>query len=137
MLHKNFIAGEWVEGKSAKDNINPSDVSDVVGTYAQADKAQALAAIAAAKTALPGWAAGRFVRFNEGLPAASSKYSSKAPANGRVDRKTTRTATTSLKPAASRITIMCTARCNSSAGRIATGSSCLTATRDRSVRFSR
>lgn len=57
MLHKNFIAGEWVEGKSAKDNINPSDVSDVVGTYAQADKAQALAAIAAAKAALPGWAA--------------------------------------------------------------------------------
>ncbi len=57
MLHKNFIAGEWVEGKSAKDNINPSDVSDVVGTYAQADKAQALAAIAAAKEALPGWAA--------------------------------------------------------------------------------
>ena len=57
MLHKNFINGEWVEGKSAKDNINPSDVSDVVGTYAQADKAQALSAIAAAKAALPSWAA--------------------------------------------------------------------------------
>jgi alpha-ketoglutaric semialdehyde dehydrogenase len=57
MLHKNFIAGEWVEGASAKDNINPSDVSDVVGTYAQADKAQTLAAIAAAKAALPAWSA--------------------------------------------------------------------------------
>ncbi len=57
MLHKNYINGEWVEGKSAKDNINPSDVSDVVGVYAQADKAQALAAIAAAKAALPAWAA--------------------------------------------------------------------------------
>jgi aldehyde dehydrogenase (NAD+) len=57
MLHKNFIAGEWVEGKAAKDNINPSDVSDVVGSYAQADRAQALTAIAAAKAALPGWAA--------------------------------------------------------------------------------
>jgi acyl-CoA reductase-like NAD-dependent aldehyde dehydrogenase len=57
MLHKNFINGEWVDGASAKDNINPSDVSDVVGTYAQADKAQALAAIAAAKAALPSWAA--------------------------------------------------------------------------------
>ena len=54
MLHKNFIAGEWVEGKAAKDNINPSDVSDVVGSYAQADRAQALTAIAAAKAALPG-----------------------------------------------------------------------------------
>lgn len=57
MLHKNYINGEWLEGKSAKDNINPSDVSDVVGSYAQADKAQALAAIAAAKSALAGWAA--------------------------------------------------------------------------------
>jgi acyl-CoA reductase-like NAD-dependent aldehyde dehydrogenase len=57
MLHKNYINGEWLEGKSAKDNINPSDVSDVVGSYAQADKAQALTAIAAAKSALAGWAA--------------------------------------------------------------------------------
>ncbi len=57
MLHKNFINGEWVEGKTAKDNINPSDVSDVVGSYAHADKAQAQSAIAAAKAALPGWAA--------------------------------------------------------------------------------
>ena len=40
-LHKNFINGEWVEGAEAKANINPSDVSDVVGEYAQADKAQA------------------------------------------------------------------------------------------------
>ena len=56
-LHKNFINGEWVEGASAKDNINPSDVSDIIGQYAQADKAQAEAAIAAAKAAAPGWAA--------------------------------------------------------------------------------
>jgi alpha-ketoglutaric semialdehyde dehydrogenase len=55
MLHKNFINGEWVEGTGAKDNINPSDVSDVVGGYAQADKAQTLSAIAAAKAALPAW----------------------------------------------------------------------------------
>ena len=40
-LHKNFINGEWVEGKGARDNINPSDTSDIVGTYAQADEAQA------------------------------------------------------------------------------------------------
>ncbi|MFO1034058.1 MAG: aldehyde dehydrogenase family protein [Hyphomicrobiales bacterium] len=57
MLHKNYIAGEWVAGASAKDNINPSDVSDVVGSYAQADKTQTEAAIAAAKAALPGWSA--------------------------------------------------------------------------------
>jgi acyl-CoA reductase-like NAD-dependent aldehyde dehydrogenase len=56
-LHKNFINGEWVAGVSAKDNINPSDVSDIVGEYAQADKAQMEAAIAAAQAAAPAWAA--------------------------------------------------------------------------------
>jgi aldehyde dehydrogenase (NAD+) len=56
-LHKNFINGEWVAGADAKENINPSDVSDVVGKYAQADKAQTEAAIAAAQAALPAWAA--------------------------------------------------------------------------------
>ncbi len=54
-LHKNFINGEWVDGKGTRDNINPSDVSDIVGTYAQADEAQARDAIAAAKAAFPAW----------------------------------------------------------------------------------
>jgi aldehyde dehydrogenase (NAD+) len=54
---RNFVAGEWVAGKSAKENINPSDVSDVIGLYAHADAAQTQAAIAAAKAAAPGWAA--------------------------------------------------------------------------------
>ncbi len=55
MLHKNFINGEWLDGHSVKDNINPSDVTDVVGHYAQADSAQTGAAIAAAKAAFPAW----------------------------------------------------------------------------------
>jgi aldehyde dehydrogenase (NAD+) len=55
MLHKNYINGEWLDGVSAKENINPSDVSDVVGLYAQADARQTQDAIAAAKAALPGW----------------------------------------------------------------------------------
>ena len=56
-LHKNFINGEWVAGAEAKENINPSDISDIVGEYAQADKAQAEMAIAAAQAAAPAWAA--------------------------------------------------------------------------------
>ena len=55
-LHKNYINGEWVEGKDARDNVNPSDLSDIIGSYAQASKADAEAAIAAAKAAQPGWA---------------------------------------------------------------------------------
>ena len=56
-LHRNFINGEWLEGKGVRENINPSDVSEVIGEYAQADKAQTEAAIAAAKAAQPAWAA--------------------------------------------------------------------------------
>jgi alpha-ketoglutaric semialdehyde dehydrogenase len=57
MLHKNFINGEWLDGADAKENINPSDVSDVVGLYAQADTKHTETAIAAAKAALPQWSA--------------------------------------------------------------------------------
>ena len=56
-LHRNFINGEWLEGKGVRENINPSDLTDIVGEYAQADKAQTEAAIAAAKAAQPAWAA--------------------------------------------------------------------------------
>ncbi len=56
-LNKNFINGEWLEGKGVRENINPSDLTDMIGTYAQADKAQTESAIAAAKAAQPAWAA--------------------------------------------------------------------------------
>ena len=38
-VQKNFIGGEWIDSAAARDNVNPSDLSDVVGTYAQADAA--------------------------------------------------------------------------------------------------
>ena len=57
-LFKNYIAGEWVAGTSVTANRNPSDTSDVIGEYAQADAEQARAAIAAAKKAFPAWSTG-------------------------------------------------------------------------------
>ena len=54
-LHANYVNGEWVEAPDASRNINPSDLSDTVGEYARADVAQAAAAVAAAKAALPAW----------------------------------------------------------------------------------
>jgi acyl-CoA reductase-like NAD-dependent aldehyde dehydrogenase len=53
--HANYIAGEWVPGISWQPNINPSDTLDVIGDYAQADAAQAEAAIDAARRAFPAW----------------------------------------------------------------------------------
>ena len=55
---RNYIGGEWVAGSSVNVNRNPSDTRDVVGEYAQADAAQAQAAIAAAKAAFPQWSTG-------------------------------------------------------------------------------
>ncbi|HEY2817741.1 MAG TPA: aldehyde dehydrogenase family protein [Casimicrobiaceae bacterium] len=55
---RNYIAGDWVAGVTAIANRNPSDVKDVIGEYAQADAAQARAAIAAAKDAFPAWSNG-------------------------------------------------------------------------------
>jgi acyl-CoA reductase-like NAD-dependent aldehyde dehydrogenase len=57
-LFKNYIGGEWVAGNTVTVNRNPSDTSDVVGEYAQADAAQARDAIAAAKQAFAGWSTG-------------------------------------------------------------------------------
>ena len=37
---QNYIAGEWISGASEIENRNPSDLSDVIGMFAQADTAQ-------------------------------------------------------------------------------------------------
>ena len=52
----NYIAGEWVEGSHAVDNVNPSDTNDIIGSYARASAAQAQDAIASAYDASPVWA---------------------------------------------------------------------------------
>ena len=52
----NFIDGAWVGGSRRQYNVNPSDTSDIIGAYAQADEGEALQAIAAARAAVPGWA---------------------------------------------------------------------------------
>jgi aldehyde dehydrogenase (NAD+) len=54
-MKQNYIGGRWVDGASVHANVNPSDVSDIVGEYAQADAAQTEEAIAAAKAAFPAW----------------------------------------------------------------------------------
>jgi aldehyde dehydrogenase (NAD+) len=53
-LHKNLINGEWV-GSDGIENINPSNISEVVGLYARATAEETMQAIAAAKAAFPAW----------------------------------------------------------------------------------
>ncbi len=53
-LHKNLINGEWV-GSDGVENINPSNIAEVVGVYARATAEETKQAIAAAKAAFPAW----------------------------------------------------------------------------------
>jgi aldehyde dehydrogenase (NAD+) len=50
----NLIGGEWTAG-TPKPNLNPSDLSDVVGDYHHASTAQARVAVEAARAAFPAW----------------------------------------------------------------------------------
>lgn len=55
--HKNFIGGEWVAGPNEIENRNPSDLSDLIGMYAQASGDQLEQALDQAKIAQAEWAA--------------------------------------------------------------------------------
>ena len=72
-MKRNHIAGEWVDGCTAADNINPSDTRDVVGLYARADAEQAAEAIAAAHAAQPRWAASTPQQRFDALDAVGSE----------------------------------------------------------------
>ncbi len=50
-----FIDGQWVTTADTVANINPSDTSDVIGHYAQADMAHVNTAIDAANRAVDSW----------------------------------------------------------------------------------
>jgi len=64
-LNHNFIAGEWLAGASEIDNINPSDLSDTIGQFAQADNAQLQRALDSAQAAQFEWgSAGLERRYN-------------------------------------------------------------------------
>jgi aldehyde dehydrogenase (NAD+) len=57
-VHQNYIAGAWADAAEPAPNINPSNLSDVVGEYARANETQVRAAIAAARAAFPAWSRG-------------------------------------------------------------------------------
>ena len=59
-LHRLYIGGAWVEGASVARNLNPSDLDDVIGEYAYADRELTRRAIEAARAAAPAWKASGF-----------------------------------------------------------------------------
>ncbi len=53
--YDNLIDGHWTPGAGYEPNRNPSDLTDVIGEYAQAEARQIDAAVAAAYAAFPVW----------------------------------------------------------------------------------
>lgn len=57
MIYRNLIGGDWVTGSDLRANVNPSDLSDVLGHAALGGVDLADQAIDAAHAAAPAWAA--------------------------------------------------------------------------------
>ena len=83
-LHKNYINGEWIAGDGERANVNPSDVSDIIGHYAQGTKAQAEEAIAAAKAASGAWAQSTPQQRADILDAAGTEIIARKDEIGRM-----------------------------------------------------
>ena len=56
-MRRNYIAGEWIASDDAIENRNPSDISDLIDSYAQADTDQLERALDSAGTAQKIWQA--------------------------------------------------------------------------------
>lgn len=56
-LKRNYIAGNWIAGESTIANRNPSDVSDLIGDFSQANAQQLDLALEQARVAQVQWAA--------------------------------------------------------------------------------
>jgi len=57
MDYKNFVGGAWLETSASTPNVNPSDISDILGHAARGGRDELDQAIDAAHQAAPGWAA--------------------------------------------------------------------------------
>lgn len=55
-MRPNFIGGQWIDGASARRNVNPSDTTDVIDEFAHASAEHARMAIDAAVAAQRSWA---------------------------------------------------------------------------------
>ncbi|MES2335319.1 MAG: aldehyde dehydrogenase family protein [Pseudomonadota bacterium] len=67
METRNYIAGEWRDGEDTVANVNPSDLSDVIGHFAQGSAADIDRAVAAAREAQPKWWAAGIQRRHDAL----------------------------------------------------------------------
>ena len=75
---RNHIAGRWVDGAGTVENRNPSDVTDLIGHFAQADAGHLDQAIAAARAAQPAWWAAGIQKRHDVLMAIGTELMARA-----------------------------------------------------------
>tara|TARA_Y100001001_G_scaffold152805_1_gene165866 strand:- start:5554 stop:7023 length:1470 start_codon:yes stop_codon:yes gene_type:complete len=83
-LNRNYIAGAWVAGSGEIENRNPSDVTEVVGRYAQASAAQLDESLSAARQAQAIWVGYGLERRHDVLIAIGTEMMRRAPELGEL-----------------------------------------------------
>ncbi|MFD1881624.1 aldehyde dehydrogenase family protein [Paracoccus pacificus] len=86
MPHSNgiYVAGRWQAGAGTIENLNPSDLSDVIGAYAQAGADQLDEALEAARRAQPVWWAAGIQKRHDVLMAIGTELMARAEEIGRL-----------------------------------------------------
>ena len=79
-----YIDGVWSDGAGRIENRNPSDTSDLIGHYAQADASHLDAAIDAARRAQPKWWAAGVQKRHDVLMAIGTELMTRADEIGRL-----------------------------------------------------
>lgn len=79
-----YIDGTWSDGASQIENRNPSDTSDLIGMYAQADASQLDTALSAARRAQPIWWAAGIQKRHDVLMAIGTELMARAEEIGRL-----------------------------------------------------
>ena len=83
-LTKLYVDGAWIDGTTQIENRNPSDTSDLIGMYAQADASQLDTALAAARRAQPVWWAAGIQKRHDVLMAIGTELMARAEEIGRM-----------------------------------------------------
>ena len=78
MTTRLYFDGRWQAGASVVENRNPSDLSDCIGQFAQADTAQLDAALVAARRAQPLWWAAGIQKRHDILMAIGTELMARA-----------------------------------------------------------
>lgn len=79
-----YVDGAWQAGVSTIENRNPSDISDVIGLYAQASADQLDAALDAARRVQPIWWAAGVQKRHDVLMAIGTELMARAEEIGRM-----------------------------------------------------